>query len=140
MSPLRSVPGTDAMSSHPQLRSHAATAHLRSALSGDAPTGAATAGTPQEVANHIAEGKFTEVLGSVDAGARESVGNWALGALDTSMHWTYFWVGLLCAVTVPVLAAFLKDRPGSEPKLPPPPPPSPGSDSDDLPVGELTRS
>lgn len=84
--------------------------YLRSALGQDVPAGAGDIGSAQEIANSVAEGKYQDLVSGAGAGIRDGFANWAIGALDTAMHWTYFWIGLLCLLTVPIIAAFMKPQ------------------------------
>ena len=83
--------------------------YSRNALGSGAPAG--TGGTPQEIANALAEGRFQDLVAAADAGIRDAFGSWVISSFDTAMHWTYFWIGLLCLLTIPVLAVFLKPAP-----------------------------
>jgi MFS family permease len=80
--------------------------YARAELGSGAPAG--STGSPQSIANGLAEGKFQDLVAGVSAGLRDAFGTWVIRAFDTAMHWTYFWIGLLCLLTVPVLAIFLK--------------------------------
>jgi len=82
--------------------------YLRSALGSAAPAGSGSSvGTPQELANHIAEGKYQDILSTVPAASRNDFGNWAISGLDHAMHLSFLWIGLLCALTVPIIAAYM---------------------------------
>lgn len=98
--------------------------YSRAALGSGAPAGAV--GTPQHIANALAEGKYQELVSGAGAGLRDAFGTWIISAYDTAMHWTYFWIGLLCLLTVPVLAVFLKpERTAAS---------APAQPADDIPV------
>ncbi|HEY9311774.1 MFS transporter [Williamsia sp.] len=85
-------------------------AYLRSALS-DTPIdqSASLATDVPDVANTIAEGSLRTASEALEEPPRGDFLDWALDAFDHAMHWSYFWIGIVCALTVPFIAVFMRE-------------------------------
>lgn len=81
--------------------------YLRSYLEHNPLSDAAGTPAPQAVANGIAEGRYAELVNGLSGTLQQEFSMWTLQGFDYAMHWTYFWVGLLCALTIPVIATFM---------------------------------
>jgi MFS family permease len=89
--------------------------YLRSSLGQNPPVGAQDVGSAKEIANSVAEGDYHGLLSQVALQDRAGFASGVLDALDSAMHGTYLWIGLLCLLTVPVIAAFLRPQPEETP-------------------------